>query len=199
MQQVSKPLLAALAEIEDIWQTRNLPILRHLQPGLTDGEIDELTAPIGLTLPGEARAWWRWHNGVTSDTSDAEASPGPDVRYCSLADAVAFYTLQRKEFARRDPAFVVDQWPSEWFVLCYGPQKIITIDCSPEFRTETPVRVLDYWDEEVRTPKAASVADMVRVWCRAWASGAYRFDLQTHDWDRDWERLPPDADLRMLA
>ncbi len=63
-------LLAALAELEQVWEQRDIPIRHHLQPGLTDVEIEQIMAPTGLTLPEEARAWWRWHNGVPDGTPD---------------------------------------------------------------------------------------------------------------------------------
>lgn len=35
----------------------------RLYPGLTDEQMDDLIAPLGLVLPTEGRVWWSHHNG----------------------------------------------------------------------------------------------------------------------------------------
>ena len=51
--------------------------MQALAPGLTDQQIDTLTAPYGIDLPEEARVWWRWHNGRHADVGHAQYFPLP--------------------------------------------------------------------------------------------------------------------------
>jgi hypothetical protein len=39
------------------------PAVNALAPGLTDRQIDAHIEPLGLTMPEEARRWWRWRDG----------------------------------------------------------------------------------------------------------------------------------------
>lgn len=57
-------------------RARGIPV-DDLMPGLGDDEIDEITGPVGLELPEEVRAWWRWHDG------DRRV---PTCRSCRLAN-----------------------------------------------------------------------------------------------------------------
>jgi hypothetical protein len=45
-------------------RAQGAPIVDHLNAGIADAELDVLTAPLGIKLPAEARAWWRYANGV---------------------------------------------------------------------------------------------------------------------------------------
>jgi hypothetical protein len=50
-----------------------------LRPGLTDGQIDEFSRPMRISLPAEARRWWGWHDGAfpfTPRRGPAELGPG---------------------------------------------------------------------------------------------------------------------------
>ncbi len=43
------------------------PIADAWAPGASEEHIDTLLAPLGIDLPGEARLWWGWHNGLRPD------------------------------------------------------------------------------------------------------------------------------------
>ena len=58
--------------MRDRWREDGAPTADALRPGLGDTEMDELTAPLGLRLPPEARTLWSWHDG---------AEPGPNVQW----------------------------------------------------------------------------------------------------------------------
>ncbi len=200
VQAMTVALIAQLERLRSVWVERGIPILQHLQPGLSDEVINEQMSALGLHVPEELRTWFGWHNGVAAEVPQYAAQPGPSVRYCSLSEAANFYNVRRAAFAKLDPSFIVDDWQREWFPICYGTSpQIIAVDCSPKFGVETPVRVLDWHHEEVKTPKAASLADMVAIWLRAWDSGAYTFDQASRDWHYDWEVLPLEIDLSRLT
>jgi hypothetical protein len=58
---------AGLAEYVERLRSLGVPVDALNEPGLSDAEMDEMTAVIGLVLPGEARVLWRWHDGVPGD------------------------------------------------------------------------------------------------------------------------------------
>src|SRR4051812_43288504 len=53
-----------LEAVRDRWQQDGAPTADALRPGLTDAEMDDLTAPLDLRLPPEARTLWGWHDGA---------------------------------------------------------------------------------------------------------------------------------------
>jgi hypothetical protein len=54
-----------LTQLKLRWEKLGLVgVLDHLRPGLTDAEMDALTASLGIVLPAEARVWWGWHDGT---------------------------------------------------------------------------------------------------------------------------------------
>ena len=63
---MTAPVLTAdlLETLERGWARQSAPVMEHLRPGLSPERIDDLTAPVGLRLPVEARIWWGWHDGV---------------------------------------------------------------------------------------------------------------------------------------
>src|SRR6202043_3804821 len=61
------PLLdaALLESYAERIRERGVPFDERARPGLSDAEIDETMASVGLVLPLEARVWWSWRNGQT--------------------------------------------------------------------------------------------------------------------------------------
>ena len=56
-----------LNNLEQRWRAAQSPVMvRLLQPGLKDDEIDRLSEPLGFPLPEEVRTWYRWHNGSSN-------------------------------------------------------------------------------------------------------------------------------------
>ena len=66
-----------------------------LAPGLTDQQIDALTAPYGIELPEEARVWWRWHNGSDADVADPAWYFLPSRHILSLQYALGEHANER--------------------------------------------------------------------------------------------------------
>lgn len=60
----------SLVALEARWRHHQTPILGKLRPGLSDGEMDDLVAPIGYTLDEEQRAWWSWSDGLVDGAQD---------------------------------------------------------------------------------------------------------------------------------
>ena len=69
--QLTVDLLEQLAER---WRRQRAPITEALSPGLDEEEMDALIAPLGLSLPVEARVWWGWHDGVAAKHAHGAAT-----------------------------------------------------------------------------------------------------------------------------
>lgn len=183
---------ALLDELEQRWRDHKLPIIDRLRPGLTDDQIDELTAPLGLRLPEEARTWWRWHNGVdlTGTSRDWGFDPGLMV-FAPLDRQVEHYGKLRsrsRSAALADPEAGHDEdywWPPTWFALTKGKRSVVC-DCAAPGAT-SPIYAYDVgvW-EELHTPRADSFGQVVAWWIRAYDDGIWRYDHGK--WSRAVER-----------
>ena len=77
-----------LGQLEGRWRKLGAFVARASRPGLTDDQIDALTLGAGLSLPEEARRWWRWHDGADPQVPGVAAELGPGRAFLPLADAV---------------------------------------------------------------------------------------------------------------
>src|SRR3978361_2216103 len=57
---------ALLARLDRALNRAGAPICDAWAPGASDAEIDEVFSALGVDVPEELRAWWRWHNGTSS-------------------------------------------------------------------------------------------------------------------------------------
>lgn len=110
-------------------------LLAHLEPGLPDAQIDELTAPLGLRLPVELRMWFAWHNG------GARYPWTLSNALWSLEDAVEetqfFRDVARS--VREDPDVPeVGEWQSTWFAFTGLDGGALVVDAA-EQGTVSPV------------------------------------------------------------
>ena len=66
------------------------PVVDHLRPGLSEQEIDEISAVCGGRLTPEARAWWAWHDGDRERYNDDWGRPSlvPWLVFCGLRGAL---------------------------------------------------------------------------------------------------------------
>lgn len=179
-----------LEELEQRWRDRGLPILDQLRPGLTDDEIDDLMAPLGLELPEEARVWWRWHDGadLTGTSGEWAFSPAGSVVFTPLARQVEHYREMPSRSsalagrAGRDEDF---WWRPSWFALTQGRPEVVC-DCAAP-GPASPIYAYDVsmW-EGLHTPRADSFGQVVTWWIRAYDDGIWRYDHGK--WTLDFER-----------
>jgi cell wall assembly regulator SMI1 len=111
-----------LDELEGHWRRQRAPLVEGLQPGLTDQDIDELTAPLEIRLPREARMWWQWHDGAGSTGERAVCREfGPGLAFYSLREAVDMCRQIRNMFrdiwAADGPEVVAYWWRPSWFPI----------------------------------------------------------------------------------
>ena len=78
----------------------------------------------------------------------------------------------------------------------------IRCDCSGAQSAPVPI----YWAyshdhdaEGLTVPKVESFGTMVRWWIEALESGAWRYELENHRWERHPERLSPDRERSGLV
>jgi hypothetical protein len=60
----------------DALRQQGAPVVDLLAPGLSDRQMDELTAPLDIRLPDEARTWWGHYNGAPVRPGDESLDAG---------------------------------------------------------------------------------------------------------------------------
>lgn len=200
----------SLDALERRWRESGWRGLERLRPGLTEEQMDAITAPLGLHLPVEARRWWGWHDGIASAGPGSQAVfGGRGLRYLTLDDAVAIYE-ERREIAATlavdgEPVGrgQDDWWHPGWFPVTDGlGTTTIACDCTVPACVPTPIRSVR-WDADedfsFAIPRVASFGEMVIDWLDAIDRGAWWYDAAEDRWKRDWTRLDREQDLRRLT
>ena len=159
-------LIAALRE-------QGVPMVDHLNAGLSEREVAALVAPLEITLPQEAMAWWGYADGVPLDTP-AGAGLSPSWSWRPLAETVE---LRRKlrSIGNQDPdepkAFL-----DSWLPIVHG-DGILVMDTSQSIIA--PVYFVDFHagDADVPPiPALPSLGVLVASWALALERGALWFD-----------------------
>lgn len=185
-----------LQRFEDTLRATRTSVVDHLQPGLTDREIDRLTAAVDVRLPTEARAWWRWRNGVAPD---ARMSLVGDFRWLPLQMAIRDYGERREESVTlanqpwavgpaRDPEFV---WPARFFPVIAASDGAIACDCSVSDGEPAPMRLVSWEGGPATAAATRSFAEMIEWWIEAVTSGGWAYDARVERLMPIWERLDP--------
>lgn len=189
------PLLTEglLERLATRWRAHGLPIVESLRPGLSDAEMDQLTEPLGITLPREARTWWRWHDGASSDTGGS-ANLGPLRIYSPLSDVVrntlAIRASMRGADGELDPA-----WRHSWLTLNSGGDTTV-IDCAVGFEEAVPARYYRFEEPETGAKGVASMGTLVLLYIDAFDRGAWSFDRVRGVWSSDLSKM--DSSTREL-
>jgi hypothetical protein len=201
----STPLLdlAMLYAYEERLRTQGLPVGRWLKPGLTDEEMDEIVAPLGLSLPTEGRVWWGWHDGETVEGRDKVIRPWRS--FLSLAESVRVYRELRsmaEELVEPDIPPLDDadyRWNPTWLPIT-GIQLPFVIDCSVAEGEPTPIRCIDWQDVDgFFEPRAGSFGQMIIWWMSAIDSGAWRWNPERNQWDIRRELFEPALKANLLV
>jgi hypothetical protein len=94
--------------------------------------MDEITAPLGLTLPTEARVWWSRHNG------GAEAPIGSYRAAAKLQDMVA-QAEQARVLQQMYEDDGVYSWEDRLLPLVQSSEEIFACDCSVPDGAPSPI------------------------------------------------------------
>ncbi len=154
-------------------------VVDHLQPGLTDREIDATIAPHGIAIPEEARVWWRFSNGVP----EAELGRiGPEWFWSSLEEVIEERNDMLANLRENlEPDEIL--WRDTW--LPFVMSERLPLETASAILA--PVFSFDVHTGDPALPVAASLADLVMTWVRALESGALRYERATGLFAVDFE------------
>src|SRR5581483_8711650 len=97
---VEQPVEQLLARLEEVLAAKAPAVRAALRPGLTDREIAEQEAQLGVALGDDLRALYRWHDGIAPG-GPTDFIPGH--RFLPLAEAVALRRELRAQEAAASP------------------------------------------------------------------------------------------------
>ena len=174
-------LIAALRE-------QHAPMVEHLNPGLTEEEIAALVAPLGQTLPQEAKAWWGYADGVPLDAPES-TSLSLSWSWRPLAETVAMCRRMR-EIASKDSApDEPNDFADSWLPVVRGDGILVMDTAQPVI---APVYTIDwhtYDPDDPPGPRLPSLGTLVASWALALESGALLFDVDRQLFSADGDRL----------
>lgn len=181
--------LEQLETLEARLREVDAPVIGRLQPGLSDADIDALTAPLGLELPVEARRFWSWHNG-TVEGRPVDRLLGPlDLLFLTLEETVEICRSRRKIAEDVVPDRPEDEWRPAWFPLARHGN--LAFDCGVPPGSPSPVWNTDPWvNDDIGTQVAASIGEVVGWWLEALDQGAWEYDARSEQWRRHFDVLP---------
>jgi len=93
---VSQSTSELLARLQSVLESNAPAVARSLQPGLTDAQIGELEAQGGFQLTGDLKALYRWHNGMTSNSTVGLL---PGQKFVPLDEVVLIRRLNGEQLA----------------------------------------------------------------------------------------------------
>jgi hypothetical protein len=150
-------------------------------PGLTDEQIDAATVPLDLDLPEEARAWWRWHNGV-----------GPDIRgphWDLVPNRPLFHLEMALEGYADERAYMLEQEGADQRLMAVGDRPYIYFDCSGDRRAPVPIYSGDHgYAQRLVLP---SIGELVQIWIDLIEQGIWTTAADGTWLHPNFEQLPP--------
>jgi cell wall assembly regulator SMI1 len=179
-----------LEELARRWREQGAFVATALRAGLSDEQMDEATAPLGLRLPREARLWWGWHDGASPQIPGIAAELGPGRAFLSLAEAARECQRLREVMRYAWGDELGSYWRESWLPIDAYKRPIL-FDCGVGFDDPVPVRSFFMEDPGAGAEGVRSIGELVLVWIQAIDCGAWTYDGGEDHWDYDWEKLPP--------
>ncbi len=171
-----------LAALRECWQRVHAPIAAVVKPGIDEAEIDRLTAPLGLTLPVEARVWWRELDVRLPDRAAGEDAhmTGAGWSFMRLDDAVRD-AIRLREMAAQVAASPgcppgETTWADGWIPICWIDHGRLFIDCADPTAPVSPVRYVQWVAMPEWPPATRSIGELVSWWIEAFDTGGYYLD-----------------------
>jgi hypothetical protein len=152
---------------------QGVPMVDHLNPGLSEREMAALVAPLEITLPQEAMAWWGYADGVPLD-SPANANLSPSWSWRPLAETVELCREMRR-IGNQDldePKAFLDFW-----LPVVRGDGMLVMDTSHV--TLAPVYCINWHtfdSDDPPTPKLPSLGALIASWTVVFERRALWFD-----------------------
>ena len=184
----NRPILLTedlLEQLATRWRQKSMPIAHSLRPGLSDAEMDDLTQPLGVILPREARTWWSWHDGAEPGT----ANLGPGRVFSPLADAVR-NTLSVRDVMRGVDGELDPTWRFSWLTMNSGGDTTV-IDCGLSFDEPVPARCYRFEEPETGAEGVPSIGTLVSLYIDAFDRRVWTYDADRRVWCGDASNSDP--------
>lgn len=180
-----------LQELGSRLSAQHVPAMGVAQAGLSDDELDEMSSEAGLSLPDEARVWWRWRNGTPEQVgAPVQREIGPGFWWMRLEDALSRRASIYQSFLAEfdgDEVQVRQAWTPSWlpFVWCEGPY---VLDTEVPVGMPSPIWIYKFY-EPPTAPVLPSLRELVLLWIEALDRGAWRYDPVAQRWRLDHDLL----------
>ncbi len=165
-----------LRSLVDALRAQGAPVADRLSPGLTDARIDELTVPYGITLPEEARVWWRFSNGVPREEGDNAMAIGSEWGWAALQEVLAIRSQMLRDFAREGLTLGEDvPWSQSWLPFVIRDRLAME---TANFQ-HAPIFVANFhYDIDEQEEPSTGLREVVQTWIRAFQVAASVYDTQ---------------------
>jgi len=195
----ARQLTTTLERIEIQWSRQDVPIARHLSPGLTNQQIDEIMAPTGIRLNEVHRALFRWHDGAMSNDPDLSRDSRDTalfgmLQFRSLAGMVEYWqgpwVQQGLDFARdiTDELGPHGPWGPNWFPLLYDAEErspIVTRSTQARWGDQETIWKSHLYESHDLVPRMVSLVALFQF-LQVWLEHGYmRWDQDVMDWAYD--------------
>ncbi len=189
---MTEPRMLTEAQIERLTAALRIggaPVVDRLAQGLTDDEMDEIVAPLHISLPVEARTWWGCHNGSLPVDGDGSQSTSLSAAWwwAPLEEAAEHCRLVRE--LDDDPDKF---WLASWLPIVVGDGEL-AIETAVGPGAPSPVHLVDFEGDELHghdhVPVLPSLGALVAVWTTALVGGATWYDPELGCFTIDWHRF----------
>jgi hypothetical protein len=189
----SAPLVSEtqLDALERLLVDQEAAVVPYFRTGLTEGEMDELSARFNLVLSSETRRWYGWHDGVEGAGTELQRSIG-GWRPMPLRSALAFIDEIRQIHAEvlerlpPDHRYDLDwKWSALWLPFARpGHGAALGLDCGVPAHCASPVFYVEWADpvEGPPHPDAPSLGTLIDRWTGALEDGRWLFDTALQHW-----------------
>jgi len=194
-----------LDELEQHWRRQRAPIADLLAPGIPADQAQARADQIGVRLPLEVLTWYGWHNGVTIAREHYPYQEGIGTwALLNLDQAIDEHRTQRQLAARVSASVDIEEWTPDylwapgWLPIARSMgAPILTVDCSGPPHQPAPILIVVWEDLEFRTPKLASLTDMVATIVLFLEQRFWWWDNDANQWRTEFARMP--IELRRTA
>ncbi len=146
-------------------KTAGAPLASAIDPGLSDEQIDDVAAELGMAVPPELRTLWRW--GCPADSAgDQEAGWDVNARFELWPPSYAVVATRHYQgWYEPLPAHIAFAGP---------PQSSCLLVRGDDTAPTSPV-IAAYIDDPDTSDAAPSLGALFQLWTEQLAGGEYKF------------------------